>query len=319
MAWFVLEKNCKPGKQQVASKIESLCDIRDQIDTLDSELNAGVDGHEATALESAVLRGEYTDESLRDAIESANEGAKDRTYFGHDAVGKLAEFDDNKFACVVTDMPYGVEYESHHDTDRPDFGIGESDALELLYDVLEECERVCKANAHLYVFFPTKLYHEVRQVIEEFFDIEPVPLVWAKNNIAPTQDTKDGFKNMYAHKHETLFHFRAENGDTRPLNGDSSPNLLEYDIPKGDDSRWHDSQKPIGLWKELITNSTGTGETVLDPFAGSGSSLLAAKQTGRHYVGVEQNDGYESRFKKELRKIESGAENENGDGGDSNE
>lgn len=305
MDWFVHDKNCNAGKQKVGKKVDELAEIQDQLTILEEELIEEVEDGPHNTLRQAVIRNEYTEDSLRDAIEAANKGAKDQAYFGADSVEKLQEFEANKIACVVTDPPYGVDYENHYDTDRPDFGVSESDALDLLYDVLKECKRVCKDNAHLYVFFPTKLYPQAREVAEEFFEVESVPLVWLKNNISPTRDAVTGFETMYAQQYETIFHLRAPNGDARGLNGDSSPNVLEYDIPKAED-RWHDSQKPIGLWKEVITNSTGTGETILDPFAGSGSALLAAKKTGRHYVGIEQDDDYESRFKKELRAIEGG-------------
>lgn len=306
MEWFVNEKNCKAGKGTVTGKVDDLADIQRQLDILNTELNEGVDDGKTAELEDEVLSSAYTDDSLRDAIEAANLDAQDQAYYGADSVEKLQEFEDNKIACVVTDPPYGVDYENYRDNDRPEFGEDAPDALDLLYDVLEELKRVCKANAHLYVFFPTKLYPEFRDACSEFFEVEEVPLVWVKNNITPNGGA-DGYKKRYAGKYETVFHLRAENGDSRELNGGSSANVLEHARP-GENDRWHDSQKPISLWEELLTNSTGAGETIMDPFAGSGSALLAAKRSGRHYIGIEQDDSYESRFKKELRKIEDGGD-----------
>jgi len=56
----------------------------------------------------------------------------------------------------------------------------------------------------------------------------------------------------------------------------------------------------------LITNSSAVGETVLDPFAGSGSTLLAAANADRHYVGFELDGEYESGFQREMRQIKGG-------------
>lgn len=308
--WFIESQNCGAAKSKVTRKAGELAAIQSQLGTLDAELNGGVGESTTSELREAVENGEYTDDTLEDAIEAANKNAKDRAYFGADAVGQLAGFDDNEAACVVTDPPYGESYESHRETDNSSFGEDIEDVLNCLEDIFEELTRVCKANAHIYVFFSTNHYHEIRQLAEQFFDVEPVPLVWVKNNHAPTQNTTSGFKDMYAQQYEPVFFCKMPNGDGRELNGSISRNVLEHDVPKGED-RWHDSQKPISLWEELITNSTGAGEVVLDPFAGSGSSLLAAKRTGRHYVGIEANGEYESRFKRELREIEGG------DGGDS--
>ena len=49
----------------------------------------------------------------------------------------------------------------------------------------------------------------------------------------------------------------------------------------------HSCQKPLGLMQELIQRLTNPGDTIADPFAGSGTTLLAAKELGRRAVGVE--------------------------------
>lgn len=311
MEWFVDDQKCNASKGKVTRKVEDLEDIQEQLAILEAELNEGVSDEKAAELEKAIRRGEYNKASLRDAIEAANLDAKDQSYFGVDSLDKLKEFEDNTFACVVTDPPYGVEYEPHWKGDDYDeFGEDIDDVLISLYRVFEQLERVCKDNAHIYLFFSSNNYHSIRTVLEHFFEVDPVPLAWIKNHPIATNDKKNGFKRMYAHQYEPIFWCKMGN-DTRELNGKISPNVLNHPIPKAGE-RWHGSQKPISLLEELITNSTGPGETILDPFAGSGASLLAAKKTGRHYVGIERSTDYESRFKKEVRKIET-SDSEGGD------
>lgn len=59
------------------------------------------------------------------------------------------------------------------------------------------------------------------------------------------------------------------------------------------DKNFHPTVKPLKLMEYLCTlTKTPTGGIVLDPFAGSGTTLLAAKNTGREYVGIEQNPEY---------------------------
>jgi DNA modification methylase len=55
---------------------------------------------------------------------------------------------------------------------------------------------------------------------------------------------------------------------------------------------YHPTQKPIAALKPIIECFTRPGDTVLDPFTGSGSTLLAAKQLGRAYIGVELDRRY---------------------------
>lgn len=57
--------------------------------------------------------------------------------------------------------------------------------------------------------------------------------------------------------------------------------------PKPQKSRWHSTQKPVTLIRRLILNSTEVGDTVYDPFLGSGTTLLASQQTLRKCIGIE--------------------------------
>jgi len=67
----------------------------------------------------------------------------------------------------------------------------------------------------------------------------------------------------------------------------------------------HPTEKPVALLTSLITSVTKPGDLILDPFAGSGSTLVAAKKTGRRFIGVELNDEY---FEKAQRRIEEAIE-----------
>ena len=57
-------------------------------------------------------------------------------------------------------------------------------------------------------------------------------------------------------------------------------------------ARLHTTQKPLSLMSELIALFTDEGEVILDPFAGSGTTLVAAKQAGRKAIGVELDERY---------------------------
>jgi len=89
----------------------------------------------------------------------------------------------------------------------------------------------------------------------------------------------------------------------------SPDNVLRSGFEKGE-SGLHIAQKPVKLLKALIELTTTKGQIVLDPFCGSGSTLVAAKATGRHYLGFEM-DPNSAKIAKGRLADENGHENEN--------
>ena len=69
-------------------------------------------------------------------------------------------------------------------------------------------------------------------------------------------------------------------------------NLLNFDIDRKRDGKGHPTQKPIALMEYLIKTYTNENETVLDFTMGSGSTGLAAKNTNRKFIGIEQDENY---------------------------
>jgi len=66
--------------------------------------------------------------------------------------------------------------------------------------------------------------------------------------------------------------------------------ILDYRTLK--DWKQHPTQKPLRLLRYLIEDYTAEGDLVLDPFAGTGTTAVAAKQLKRHYVAIETNKEY---------------------------
>ena len=78
----------------------------------------------------------------------------------------------------------------------------------------------------------------------------------------------------------------AINADSCRNHGVGATNILEFAFAK-DEERFHEAQKPLGLISCLIDLTTQEGQTVLDPFSGSGTTAVAAKRLNRRFIGFE--------------------------------
>ena len=70
------------------------------------------------------------------------------------------------------------------------------------------------------------------------------------------------------------------------IDGSNPTNLLEFGFRR-DERRVHEAQKPLDLFEFLIKLTTRTGQIVLDPFMGSGTTAVAAQSLDRHFIGFE--------------------------------
>ena len=80
-----------------------------------------------------------------------------------------------------------------------------------------------------------------------------------------------------------------------------------WDIPNNKESRElqfgkHPTQKPLRLLKRMILSSSKAGSICLTPFSGAGSECLAAKETGRNYIGYEIDKSY---YETSLKRLEN--------------
>src|SRR5262245_47020406 len=65
----------------------------------------------------------------------------------------------------------------------------------------------------------------------------------------------------------------------------------------------HPCQMPLALLERIVRVSSNPGDLVLDPFAGSGTTLVAAKKLGREYIGVELSENYAERVRERLKRV----------------
>ena len=113
-------------------------------------------------------------------------------------------------------------------------------------------------------------------------------LVWVKDSIVLGHAD-------YHYRHEPIFYgnspgARFGRGAAGWFGSDAESSVLEVPRPRA--SREHPTSKPVALIRRLVANSSAPGDIVLDPFLGSGSTLIASHQIGRRCFGIELDPSY---------------------------
>lgn len=199
-----------------------------------------------------------------------------------DCIAEMEKLADGSVDCVVTDPPYGIEYVSNRRTVeseviKPVANDGLTDALTLWENACKVLSRKMKENSHIYIFTSWKVYPQFAEITGKYFRIKNC-LIWRKNN----HGTGD-LEGNYSEQYEMIIFATKGN---RKLNGGRDSNVLEFD-KVASASLVHSCEKPVDLLEFLIEKSSDVGEMVIDPFAGSGSTLVAAKNKNRQYWGCE--------------------------------
>ena len=160
---------------------------------------------------------------------------------------------------------------------------------------LSACRNVLKENGTIFV---TGTYHNIFSVatcmVELGYKILNI-IVWQKADAKPTLSRNYfNFTTEYivwARKNENVPHFfncalmEQLNGGTRMTDVWRIPFLSSWEMKCGK----HPTQKPLRLLYRIILSSTHTGDTILDPFAGSCTTGIAANLLGRKFIGIDQN------------------------------
>lgn len=143
-----------------------------------------------------------------------------------------------------------------------------------------ECFRVLKNQTHFYTFCNTN-------DIQKYLNAAEKAGFKLHNIITMIKDT--GMPNRWYLKNcELILFFRK--GKAKPINDMTSRDWVMVTMPKQKDGKLHITQKPLDLITKLITNSSEVGETVLDPFMGSGTTGVACMNTNRNFIGFELDE-----------------------------
>ena len=203
-----------------------------------------------------------------------------------DCLEVMKNIPDKSVDLVSTDPPYRMTKRGK--SCRPNWmpnSMGENvfagsipdfkEWLKLCYDKLAN-------KTHIYVFTNTiSLQETLNSATDVGFKLH--------NVLTMIKDT--GMPNRWYYKQTELILFFRK-GEAKPINDYTSRDWFNVTMPKAKDGKLHITQKPLGITQKLITNSSLEGQVILDPFMGSGTTGVAAKNLGRNFIGIEKDENY---------------------------
>lgn len=243
-----------------------------------------------------------------------------------ECVEVMRSLSDKSVDLVFADPPYNMQLGDG--VKRPETGAvidSVTDAWDQFdsfaaYDAftlawLTEAKRLLKPTGALWVIGS---YHNIYRVGSIMMDLGFWTLgdiLWIKDNPMPQMA---GVR--FCNAHETLiwaktsktakytFHYqdmKSANGGKQMRSDWYFPICQGHERIKGaDGKKVHPTQKPEALLHRIITATTNLGDTILDPFFGTGTTGAVAKKTGRHYIGIERETVYIEAARKRIDAVQ---------------
>ena len=200
--------------------------------------------------------------------------------------GTVALLMDGKRADLfLTDPPYNVAYEGKtKDALTIENDKMESDKFrEFLTSAFTAAVSVLKEGGGFYIWFASREHCNFETALNDSGLEVRQELIWKKNSmVLGRQD--------YQWKHEPCLYGWKDGASHNWYSDRCQTTILEFDKPTR--SADHPTMKPVELFAYQIKNSTKKGETVLDLFGGSGTTIIACEQTGRTAYCMELDERY---------------------------
>ena len=189
--------------------------------------------------------------------------------------------------CVITDPPYLIEYHTRRRQDKDHRfckTIQNDDNPQLIIDVMPLLYDVMKDNTPIYMFCGSDKVDFFKREIEKYFTLKNI-IVWDKGN-----HTAGDLDAQYGKAYEFIIYANKGRAPFQP------------DVPRYEDiwrfgkvsgkGQIHQNQKPTDLLSRIIRQHTAEGDLILDPFAGSCSTAVAAHRLKRDFIGFEIDADY---------------------------
>lgn len=190
--------------------------------------------------------------------------------------------DGKRANLVVTDPPYNVNYEGSAGKIKND-NMNTDKFYNFLLDAFSNMEKVMADDASIYVFHADTEGLNFRKAFNDAGFYLSGCCIWKKPSLVLG-------RSPYQWQHEPCLYGWKKKGKHQWYSGRKETTIWEFEKPKKNAD--HPTMKPIALLAYPITNSSMSNTLILDPFGGSGSTLIACEQTDRSCYTIELDEKF---------------------------
>lgn len=232
------------------------------------------------------------------------------TFIHGDAIDEMRKLEDQSIDLIIADPPYNLGKNYGNNIDYKEF----DEYLSFSRQWLSQADRILKDTGTIYIFMGVRF-------ISYIYDIVSRELGYGFNSWICWHYTQGvGRKKGFSSRHDDILMFNKSNKFTYNLDdiripqkyyrtrnnmrGANPGNVWDFSHVHycNENRHAHPTQKPEGIIERMVLASSNPGDTVLDPFLGSGTTLRVCQQLQRTGIGIEINPEYIEMSEKRLKK-----------------
>jgi site-specific DNA-methyltransferase (adenine-specific) len=210
-----------------------------------------------------------------------------------DSLDYIKKIPSSSIDLILTDPPYLISKKSGFKVGgnkkfvamTNDFGDWDREEVNLDF-MFSEFYRILKKGGTLIVFYDIWKSSEIKNLAMKYCFKQPRICQWVKNNPTPINSNRNYLSNS------TEYFFTFVKGKKPTFNSTYDKGIYNYPICHGRERIGHPTQKPLGLFREIIEKHSNIGDLILDPFAGSFTTAKACQDVDRNYICIEKDDKY---------------------------